>query len=168
MLPQHPLPCSLVLYSLTTCSSIIIALVLQNWLLFVVNATVRNWSASALSHSIGLLLWQEGEQQVHAWRYGLSSDSDAAFAVRMGQLRAYQARIGDAHVGFRSTDDAGLSRWAHAQRSSAAEGCMSAERCVYRVWMQVAEPYMCLLLPYEIRVSLSVAWAGYVGAIQRI
>lgn len=70
----------------------------------------------------------EGHQQVQAWRHGLSSNSDAAFAARMQQLHSYKVRNGDAHVGFRDTDDAGLSRWAHAQRSFASEGCLRADR----------------------------------------
>lgn len=71
-----------------------------------------------------------GKSQVQAWRHGLSSNSDAAFAGRMKQLNSYRLRIGDAHVGFRDTDDAGLARWALAQRTSAAEGCLPADRSV--------------------------------------
>lgn len=122
----------------------------------------RGRSSCPLWNSIGLLLWQEGHQQVQAWRYGLSSDSDAAFAARMQQLHAYKACVGDTHVGFRSADDAGLSRWAHAQRSSAAEGCLPADRCVICIWVQVAEQHSCLRLP---NVSSSAALVECVGDV---
>lgn len=59
----------------------------------------------------------------------MPSDSDAAFQARHRQLLAYVAHHGDAHVGFRSSDDPGLARWCAAQRAGHAEGTLATHRC---------------------------------------
>mmetsp|Transcript_4258 Transcript_4258/g.12283 ORF Transcript_4258/g.12283 Transcript_4258/m.12283 type:complete len:346 (+) Transcript_4258:201-1238(+) len=70
---------------------------------------------------------QQGDR-MQAWRHGVPSDSDAAFQARHRQLLAYVAHHGDAHVGFRSSDDPGLARWCAAQRAGHAEGTLATHR----------------------------------------
>ncbi|PSC73793.1 DEAD DEAH box helicase [Micractinium conductrix] len=71
---------------------------------------------------------ETAEQRLQAWQHGLVSDGAAEWARRFGELQAYAATHGDAHVGFRDGDDAELRRWAVKQRSDEAGGELAAER----------------------------------------
>lgn len=86
---------------------------------------------SRLSHTAdGVLagLQESAEQRVQAWSFGLVSDGDGEWSRHYAQLQEYVTAHGDAHVGFRSVDDAELSRWAGKQRRDYKTKSLSAER----------------------------------------
>lgn len=66
---------------------------------------------------------------MEGWRHGLATGGGEDWAARVAQLRDYQREHGDAHAGYRASDDAELGRWAAAQRAAAAEGRLLADRC---------------------------------------
>ncbi|KAG2486701.1 hypothetical protein HYH03_014630 [Edaphochlamys debaryana] len=68
------------------------------------------------------------QQLVDAWEYGVASDDDQEWSVRLGQLAEYGARHGDTSVGFRDGDDAELARWATKQRADARKGRLDDRR----------------------------------------
>ncbi|GLI69488.1 hypothetical protein VaNZ11_014121 [Volvox africanus] len=68
------------------------------------------------------------QQLVQAWQYGIASDGDQEWAVRLAQLGDYRARYGDTCVGFRDGDDAELSRWTTKQRADQRRGELAPER----------------------------------------
>ncbi len=71
---------------------------------------------------------ESDEARRRAWDFGLISDGDAEWARRAAQLAAYVDAHGDAHVGFRSSDDAELARWAAKQRGDWAAGMLAPHR----------------------------------------
>ena len=71
---------------------------------------------------------ESDEARRRAWGFGLMGDGECEWARRAGQLSDYVTLHGDAHAGFRSSDDAELARWAAKQRSDHAAGVLLPER----------------------------------------
>ncbi|GFR46350.1 hypothetical protein Agub_g7922 [Astrephomene gubernaculifera] len=68
------------------------------------------------------------QRLVQAWQYGVASDSDEEWALRLAQLSSYVGEHGDACVGFRQGDDPQLGRWAAKQRADWRRGQLGERR----------------------------------------
>lgn len=68
------------------------------------------------------------EQLLPALQYGLPSDLPSEWSSRVCELTVYVQEFGDAHCGFRDTDEVSLARWCKKQRADFAKGKLSAEQ----------------------------------------
>lgn len=65
------------------------------------------------------------EELLPALQHGLSSDLPAEWQNKLTELAAYVQEHGDAHCGFRDSDDRRLARWCRKQRSDFSKGDLS-------------------------------------------
>jgi hypothetical protein len=65
------------------------------------------------------------DQLIPALQHGLSSDLPAEWQNSLCDLAAYVQEHGDAHCGFRDSDDSALARWCRKQRSDHSKGHLS-------------------------------------------
>ncbi|KAK9816197.1 hypothetical protein WJX74_001081 [Apatococcus lobatus] len=75
-------------------------------------------------------------EQLEAWQHGVVSDADPGWDARLGELRSYVQRHGDAHVGFRDGDPAHLVRWAAKQRHTFCANRLSPSRAMQLLELQ--------------------------------
>eukprot|EP01026_Neomeris_dumetosa_P036994 TRINITY_DN29984_c0_g1_i1.p1 TRINITY_DN29984_c0_g1~~TRINITY_DN29984_c0_g1_i1.p1 ORF type:complete len:297 (-),score=39.75 TRINITY_DN29984_c0_g1_i1:594-1484(-) len=72
---------------------------------------------------------QEERDMLQSWMFGVFDDSDEQWEEQYNQLKKYVEAVGDAHVGFRDTDDDQLVRWAKKQRNEYIAGVLRDTRC---------------------------------------
>eukprot|EP00884_Botryococcus_braunii_P018549 jgi/Botrbrau1/5378/Bobra.0346s0041.3 len=89
---------------------------------------LSNQPSLLLQDNIGVDESESTEQRVRAWSFGLVSDGDVEWVRHYIELEEYVSKHGDAHVGFRSGDDAELSRWAGKQRRDHKHKSLSVHR----------------------------------------
>lgn len=65
------------------------------------------------------------EQLLPALQHGLSSDLPEEWQRSLCALAAYAQEHGDAHCGFRDSDDSRLAKWCRKQRSDFSKGQLS-------------------------------------------
>ena len=78
-------------------------------------------------------LQEAEEDRVSAWQHGLVSDGSLEWEKRCLQLAQYAQEHGDAHIGYRDSEDSDLVRWARKQRHSHKLQTLHADRCCLAV-----------------------------------